>query len=63
MRNSDYLTTFAVCFGPVLLAYYPLFMYGLEVAKSGELPPYVVWTANVACAAIGIWLARSVVRH
>lgn len=63
MRNSDYLTTFAVCFGPVLLGYYPLFAYGLEMAKSGELPPYVVWAANVACAAIGLWLARSVVRH
>jgi len=63
MRNSDYLTTFAVCFGPILLCYYPLFAYGLEMAKSGQLPPYVVWAANIVCAAIGLWLLRSVVRH
>ncbi len=63
MRNSDYLTTFAVCFGPILLCYYPLFAYGLEMAKSGELPPYVVWAANGVCAAIGLWLLKSVLRH
>jgi lipopolysaccharide export system permease protein len=63
MRNSDYLTTFAICFGPILLCYYPLFAYGLEMAKSGDLPPYVVWAANCVCAAIGLWLLKSVVRH
>lgn len=63
LRNSDYLTTFAICFGPILLCYYPLFAYGLEMAKSGELPPYVVWAANGVCAAIGLWLLKSVLRH
>jgi lipopolysaccharide export system permease protein len=63
LRNSDYLTTFAICFGPILLCYYPLFAYGLEAAKSGDLPPYVVWVANAACAAVGLWLLRSVLRH
>jgi lipopolysaccharide export system permease protein len=63
LRNSDYLTTFAICFGPILVAYYPLFAYGLEMAKSGELPPYVVWSANAVCIAVGLWLLRHVVRH
>jgi lipopolysaccharide export system permease protein len=63
MRNSDYLTTFAVCFGPILLCYYPLFAYGLEAAKAGDSPPYIVWAANGVCVVIGLWLLRSVVRH
>ena len=63
MRNSDYLTTFAICFGPILLCYYPLFAYGLEMAKGGEMPPYVVWVANAACVAVGLSLLRGVLRH
>ena len=63
LRNSDYLTTFAICFGPILLCYYPLFAYGLEMAKSGDMPPYVVWVANGACAAVGLWLLKGVMKH
>lgn len=63
LRNSDYLTTFAICFLPILGAYYPLFAYGLEMAKSGQLPPYVVWSANAVCVAVGLWLLRHAVRH
>jgi lipopolysaccharide export system permease protein len=63
LRSADYLTTFAFCFGPILLAYYPLFAICLEKAKEGGLPPYFVWSANLACGAIGIWLGRWVLRH
>jgi lipopolysaccharide export system permease protein len=62
-RNTDYVTTFAMCFGPILIGYYPLFMYGIDQAKSGNLPPYSVWLANLVCGGIGLLFIRRVIRY
>lgn len=56
MKSADYATTFGVCFLPVLLFYYPLFMVGMDAAKSGRFPPFCMWLSNVVCIAVG-WLA------
>lgn len=63
LRASDAMTTFGACFLPILLAYYPLFAYGLDRAKNGAVPPYFVWCGNVVCVAIGIWLFRRVIKN
>jgi lipopolysaccharide export system permease protein len=63
MRNSDLMTTFGICFLPILIVYYPLFAYGLDRAKNGALPPYCVWLGNLVCLAIGAWLLRRVSRY
>lgn len=63
MRNSDAMSTFGLCFLPILLVYYPFLSYGLSQAKTGALPPYTVWTANLVCAAIGWWQIRKVLRY
>ncbi len=63
MRTADLMTTFGLCFLPILLVYYPFLAYGLDRAKAGELPPYMVWGANLLCVAIGIWLTRKVIRY
>ncbi len=63
MRNSDMLTSFALCFFPILLAYYPLLMFALDRAKAGELHPYVVWLANGVLVVWGMWLLRRVLRY
>ena len=60
MRKSDFWTIFAICFIPILLAYYPLLMFGVGQAKSGALPPYVVWLGNLVMLAVGIYLIRQV---
>ena len=62
-RNSDYVTTFFMCFGPILVGYYPLLMYGIDQAKSGILPPYSVWLANVICSLCGLFFIRRVMRY
>lgn len=41
-KTSDYWSTFGLCFLPTLIAYYPLFIFGLEQAKDGLVPPYGV---------------------
>lgn len=63
LRASNYATTFGICFLPILFLYYPLFMYGLNGAKMGTLPPYAAWLGNVACTAIGVVLLVREIRR
>ncbi len=62
-RNADYISTFGMCFIPILVGYYPLLMYGIDQAKSGVLPPYAVWLANVVCSGVGLFFLRRVFRY
>lgn len=63
LRNSDLWTSFAVCFLPILLVYYPLLALGVDRAKDGALPPYAVWLGNLILMLAGIWLMRKVTRY
>jgi lipopolysaccharide export system permease protein len=62
-RNSDYLTTFFICFFPILLVYYPLLMLGVDQAKSGRVPPATVWLGNVVLLAASVPLLRRMIRY
>jgi lipopolysaccharide export system permease protein len=62
-RRADVMSTFFACFFPILVLYYPLFMFGQSQAKIGAVPPYAVWAGNVMLVAIGLWLLRKVLRH
>jgi lipopolysaccharide export system permease protein len=63
LRNADYLTTFFICFLPILVIYYPLLAYGLGQAKNGDLPPYSVWLGNIILALAGYWALRKVLKE
>ena len=39
-ENADFLTSFFLCFLPILLVYYPVFMAGVSEAKAGDLTAY-----------------------
>lgn len=58
LRTADTWTTFGLCFLPILVVYYPLFMAGIDRAKAGAAPPVVVWGGNLLLMAIGLWLIR-----
>jgi lipopolysaccharide export system permease protein len=58
LRNADFLTSFFLCFCPILVIYYPLLVFGVEQAKSGALDPNIVWLGNLILGALGIWLLR-----
>ncbi len=62
-QKSDFLTIFFLCFLPILIVYYPLLVYGVDAAKNGSVPPYVVWTGNVLLLAWGAWIMRRVIRY
>ncbi|MDA9840863.1 LptF/LptG family permease [Rubripirellula sp.] len=62
-KTSDYWSTFGLCFLPTLIVYYPLFIFGLEQAKDGLVPPYGVWLGNLILAIIGFVLFARVRRY
>jgi lipopolysaccharide export system permease protein len=63
LRNKDFLTSFFLCFSPILVIYYPLMAYGIDGAKNGTIPPISVWAGNVVLLAAGAWLLRKVLRY
>ena len=63
LRNRELLTSFFLCFLPILGIYYPLMMWGIEGAKNGTLPPYTVWLGNVLLLIWGAYLLRKVIRY
>lgn len=63
LRNRDFLTSFFLCFLPILIVYYPLLIYGVDGAKAGTIPPYSVWAGNIILLGWGIYLMRKVMRY
>ena len=63
LRTADVWTSFAVCFLGLLPLYYPLMMFGADLAKSGDMPPYCVWTGNVVLGVVGWILVRKMQRY
>lgn len=59
-NKADYTAAFFACFLPVLVVYYPLFMFGLEGAKSGAVSPIFAWTGNVALGIVGCWFLKKI---
>ena len=63
LRNRDFLTSFFLCFVPILVVYYPLLIFGINGAKGGTLPCYSVWAGNIMLTLWGAWVLRKVVRY
>jgi len=62
-KTADYWRTFGLCFLPTIIVYYPLFIFGLDQAKVGALPPSAVWLGNVVLFTVGISLLERVRRY
>ena len=63
MRTTNFFTTFAACFLPILLIYYPLLAFAVDRCKDGAVPPYVVWLGNLVLMIGGILMIRKVIRY
>ncbi len=63
LRNRDFLTSFFLCFAPILIVYYPAMAYTVDAAKGGRFPPLMVWTGNLILVIWGAYLLRRVLRY
>jgi lipopolysaccharide export system permease protein len=63
MKTRNFFSTFAACFFPILLVYYPMLAFAVDRAKDGAIPPYSVWMGNVVMLIAGIWILRRVIRY
>ena len=63
LRNRDFLTSFFLCFLPILIVYYPLMIFGADQVKNGYLPTIFVWAGNAGLMLWGLWLLRRVLRY
>ncbi len=61
-RSADYWTSFGMCFLPILLLYYPFFVYGFMRAKDGSWPSFSVWLGNLVMLAVGAFWMRRIYR-
>ena len=62
-RNANMLSSFFVCFLPILIVYYPFLAFGVDRAKNGSLPADFVWMGNVILVVWGLWEMRKVLRY
>ncbi|MDG2384963.1 MAG: LptF/LptG family permease [Pirellulaceae bacterium] len=63
MRTTNFFTTFAACFLPILLIYYPLLAFAVDRCKNGSVPPYTVWLGNLVLLVAGVLMTRKVIRY
>ena len=62
--KRDFLSAFITCFVPIILAYYPLTMLGMNLGKDGNVTPYVVYAGNVVLLALALlWALPPVLKH
>ncbi|MCA9117964.1 MAG: LptF/LptG family permease [Planctomycetaceae bacterium] len=62
--RRQFLTSFFICFVPILLIYYPVVLLALNLGKSGTVDPsWAMWVGNVLLLVTGSWLLRKVLRH
>jgi len=63
LRNRDFLTSFFVCFLPILIVYYPLMICGADATKNGYVPTIFVWAGNGMLFLWGLLMLRRVLRY
>jgi lipopolysaccharide export system permease protein len=62
--RSDYLSAFVTCFLPIVLLYYPLLLFGMNVAKSGSpLMVAAIWVPNAVIGVIALGLYQRLMRN
>lgn len=53
LRSADYLTSFFLCFMPIIMAYQPIQFFGIDLAQAGWLPPWATWFGNAVLLLCG----------
>jgi len=63
LKIADFWTCFGLCFLPILIAYYPIFQFGVNQTKLGVFPPYGVGLGSVLMLGVGLFLLRCMTKR
>ncbi len=63
--RRDFLSAFITCFMPIILVYYPMMLFGMNMGKEGLLNPVpALWSGNlILFLAAVLWAIRPVLKH
>jgi lipopolysaccharide export system permease protein len=62
--RRQFLTTFFVCFVPILLIYYPVVLLMINLSRSGIVHPgWAMWVGNLLLLISAAFIMRQAVRH
>lgn len=63
-HKRDFLSAFVTCFLPIVIVYYPLMMFGINLGKEGRVNPmYMMWTGNLVLGLVGLILLWRLTRR
>ncbi|VTU01209.1 permease family protein : Putative permease OS=Singulisphaera acidiphila (strain ATCC BAA-1392 / DSM 18658 / VKM B-2454 / MOB10) GN=Sinac_2241 PE=4 SV=1: YjgP_YjgQ [Gemmataceae bacterium] len=63
-NRADYLSTFVICFLPMMFVYYPILLAGTGMGKDGKVPLVLgCWLANVIFSVIAVALNARLLRR
>jgi lipopolysaccharide export system permease protein len=62
--RRQFITTFIMCFLPILLIYYPVMFLMVNLSKNGTFEPFwAMWVPNIVLCIVGCWVLKKVVQH
>lgn len=62
--RRQFLTSFFICFLPILLIYYPIALLMISLCKQGQAnPAYAMWSGNALLGIAGCWVLYKVLKH
>lgn len=62
--RRDFLSAFITCFMPIIVLYYPLMLFGINISKEGLMPPALaLWMGNLLLAVLAGLALPPVVKH
>ncbi len=62
--RRQFLTSFFICFLPILLGYYPIVMLAMNLSKSGTVnPAWAMWVGNGLILIAALYVLRRVMQH
>ena len=62
--RRDFLSAFITCFIPIILAYYPLMLLGVNLGKEGIYAPVIsLWVPNIVLAVLSGLVLPPIMRH
>ena len=62
--RRQFMTSFIMCFLPILLFYYPVTFLMVNLGKKGTVDPtWAMWIPNIIMGIASIFVVRRVIQH